>query len=121
MDRETIELLTLAVRLYRQLKAMGLYDMPIKWNITGQATEARANMDAISRAYKKLNENARIHRTDVEGIASQVVNMQTDLEVAANILGNGGESSDEHTTDPAKPAPVASPSPPEVGQQTFQR
>lgn len=73
--------------------------MPIKWNITGQATEARGNMDAISRAYKKLNENARIHRADVEGIASQVVDMQTDLEHAANVMGNGSVSSDGQSTE----------------------
>lgn len=108
MERATIIALTQCVRLYRLLRRFeddtGNLTMPIKWNITGQATEARGNMDAISRAYKKLNENARIHRADVEGIASQVVDMQTDLEHAANVLGNGGQSSDEPTTEPPQTA-----------------
>lgn len=69
--------------------------MAIKWNITGQATEARGHMDAISKAYRKLNDGARVHRADVEALASQVGDMQSDLEHAANVMGNGGENSEE--------------------------
>lgn len=65
--------------------------MAIKWNIATKATEARGHMDAISRAYDKLNANARGHRSDVEGLATQVNDMQSDLEAAANVMGNGGE------------------------------
>ena len=94
--------------------------MPIKWNITAKATEARSHMDAISRAYDKLNENARSHRVDVEGLASQVDDMQTDLEHAANVMGNGPGASDEASASNHPGAQLnalqASPSPPEVGQ-----
>lgn len=75
--------------------------MPIKWNITSKATEARGHMDAISRAYDKLNENARGHRSDVEGLAGQVHDMQNDLEAAANVMGNGGEPGSPAVESPA--------------------
>ena len=81
--------------------------MPIKWNIAGKATEARANMDAISKAYDKLNQTARGHRADVEGIAGQVDDMQSDLEHAANVMGNGGGHSDEHFTESNQGASAA--------------
>ena len=91
--------------------------MAIKWNITNKAMEARGNMDAISRAYDRLNNNARGHRADIEGLADQVDEMQSDLEHAANIMGNGGGAGEAQ--EPSKPpAAVQQPEPQTSAQAT---
>lgn len=135
MDRETIELLTLAVRLFRQLKAMGIYDMPIKWNITAKATKARGLMDQISAEYDGFNEIGTEHLADVKGLRGQIGDMKDDLYAAANVMGNGlpagrGGSGEEKSpagdksTDGQKNASTVTVTAEEVGKipaETFQR
>lgn len=89
MDRDTITALTIAVRVYRQLRAMGIYDMPLKWNITAKATKARGIMDQISTEYDGFIETGSEHLADVKGLRSQVGDMKDDLQAAANVMGNG--------------------------------
>lgn len=69
--------------------------------LKGKALRARANIDALNAAYDKFNVTAPAHVMDVEGLTKQVGGMQTDLEFAANVLGNSTEHSD--TIDKEEP------------------
>ena len=53
-----------------------------------QAMTARGHLDRLSQAYAKFNEAAPAHAADVEGMAEQVTEMQSDLEFATQHLGN---------------------------------
>lgn len=53
-----------------------------------QAMTARGHLDRMTKAYAKFNEAAPAHAADVEGMAEQVTEMQSDLEFATNLLGN---------------------------------
>jgi len=67
--------------------------------LRGDALKARSHIDALRRAYAKFNEGAAAHAADVEAIASQVGGMQSDLEFAANVLGNSANSSEDTEPD----------------------
>jgi hypothetical protein len=89
MDRDTIIFLTFAVRLYRRLRELGVYDMPLELKgLKGKALNMRSNIERLNRAYDKFNELAPEHAADVEGLTSQVNNMNDDLSFAVNALGN---------------------------------
>lgn len=109
MDRETIIALTIAVRVYRKLRAMGVYDMPIKWNVAGKAMKARGIMDQISAEYDGFIEQGGEHLADVKGLRGQVGDMQDDLSAAANVMGNGsGNGSGESKEPPAEKQVISS-------------
>lgn len=103
MDRDTITLLTVAVMVYRQLRTMGIYDMPIEIKgLKAKSMLARGNIDRINSAYDKFNEAAPAHAADVEGLASQIGQHHEDLEFAASMLGNSTERLDEQSEQPRK-------------------
>ncbi len=61
--------------------------------LKADALTARANLDKIRAAYAKFNETAPAHAADVEGLATTIGGMQSDLEFAATVMGNSaGES-----------------------------
>jgi hypothetical protein len=53
-----------------------------------QAMTARGHLDRLSKAYAKFNEAAPAHASDVEGMASQIGELASDLEFATNLMGN---------------------------------
>ena len=71
--------------------------------LKGRALLARKNIDALNAAYDKFNTAAPAHASDVEGLATQVGTLASDLEFAANVLGNSVEQSD--TPQPGHPSP----------------
>lgn len=74
------------------------YTMPIEIKgLKNKALKARANLDALSAAYDKFNEAAPAHAADVAGLTEQVGSMQSDLEFAANVMGNSNAKSDEES------------------------
>lgn len=72
-----------------------------------QAMTARGHLDRMTKAYAKFNEAAPAHAADVEGMAEQVTEMQSDLEFATNLLGNSSAVSG-NGSEPQKP-PVVPP------------
>jgi hypothetical protein len=69
-----------------------------------QAMTARGHLDRLSQAYAKFNEAAPAHAADVEGMAEQIGEMQSDLEFATNVMGNSaGESGKLAQTPSEKP------------------
>lgn len=97
MDRDTIIALTMMVRVYRELRNRGICDVPIELKgIKAKALAARANLDRINRAYDKFNEDAPSHAAEVESMAAQVDELNSDLSFATNLLGNS--VSEETTT-----------------------
>jgi hypothetical protein len=71
--------------------------------LKAKALAARANLDKLSQAYDKFNEMAPAHAADVEGLASQITSMQTDLEFASTLMGNSAGESE--SIEYAKPGP----------------
>jgi hypothetical protein len=59
-----------------------------------QAMTARGHLDRLAAAYAKFNEAAPAHAADVEGMAEQVTEMQSDLEFATNLMGNASQDSE---------------------------
>lgn len=87
--------------------------------LRGKALRARANIDALNAAYDKFNVAAPAHAADVEGLASQVIGMQDDLEFAANVLGNSTSEQEKLVEPPntTSPPPIpADASPVELGR-----
>src|SRR5882757_3808518 len=70
-----------------------------------QAMTARGHLDRMTKAYAKFNEAAPAHAADVEGMAEQVTEMQSDLEFATNLLGNSPAVSG-NGSEPQKPPVV---------------
>jgi len=56
--------------------------------LKADALTARANLDKLRAAYAKFNEAAPAHAADVEGLATTIGGMQSDLEFAATVMGN---------------------------------
>lgn len=113
MDRDTIIALTLAVRVYRRLRELGIYDMPIDTSgLKNKAMKLRAKINRISEAYDGADVTAGRHLADLDTLDSDIGDMQTDLEAAVRIMGNGGGSGEPK--EPAKPAPAAQPHEPQV-------
>ena len=76
---------------YRFVRLVERGDIKVPIQITGirdEALKARSHLDRIRAAYAKFNEAAPAHASDVEGLADQIGSMQSDLEFAANVLGN---------------------------------
>lgn len=110
MDRDTITALTVAVAVYRRLRQMGIYDMPIEMKgLKGKALKAGAMFDRVNKAYDKLIETGEAHATDVESLPGQFEAMQDDITFAVQTLGNSvngsGESTEKAKTEPAITAP----------------
>lgn len=128
MDRDTIIALTLAVRVYRRLRELGIYDMPIDTSgLKNKAMKLRAKINRISEAYDGADSTAGKHLADLDTLDSDIGDMQADLESAVRIMGNGGGSGEvaepikqSPAVQPHEPqtnAPAASVSAPEVAQQ----
>ena len=75
--------------------------------IRAEALAARGHMDRIMAAYRKFNDAAPSHASDVEGLSEQIGSLQSDLEFAANVLGNSGGSGVGH--EPPATAPIVAP------------
>jgi hypothetical protein len=67
--------------------------------LKADALAARANLDKLRAAYAKFNAAAPSHAADVEGMATQIGGMQSDLEFAATVMGNSDGESKSITTD----------------------
>jgi hypothetical protein len=61
--------------------------------LKADALTARANLDKLRAAYAKFNEAAPAHAADVEGLATTIGGMQSDLEFAATVMGNSDGAS----------------------------
>jgi len=72
--------------------------------LKADALTARANLDRLRAAYARFNELAPAHAADVAKMADDVTVMQSDLEFAANLLGNSAGASGEAVQ---RAAPVA--------------
>ena len=75
--------------------------------LRAKALAARGHLDKINAAYDKFNEAAPAHASEISKMASDLGEMQSDLEFATNLLGNSAEDS-ERLTDPPKPGPFPS-------------
>ena len=75
--------------------------------LKAQAILARKNLDALNVAYAKFNEAAPVHASEVGKMASDLGEMQSDLEFATNLLGNSASDS-EKLDDIPKPGPFPS-------------
>lgn len=71
-----------------------------------QAMTARGHLDRMTKAYAKFNEAAPAHAADVEGMAEQVTEMQSDLEFATNLLGNSPAVSGNGAAEKPKERPI---------------
>ena len=65
--------------------------------LKADALTARANLDKLRAAYAKFNEAAPAHAADVEGLATTIGGMQSDLEFAATVMGNSAADSERLT------------------------
>jgi hypothetical protein len=120
VDRDTITALTIAIMVYRKLRQMGVYDMPIELKgIRGKAIKAAQNIERLNLAYDKFNEAAPAHAADVEGLAPQIESLSEDLTFAAQTLGNsvnGSAGSGESTEQPKALPAVQQPETPSTAQ-----
>lgn len=131
MDRQqdVIRRITAHVVAYRfQLENERRSRMAIEIKgLKADALTARANLDKLRAAYAKFNEAAPAHAADVEGLATQIGGMQSDLEFAATVMGNSAGESDKLAQAPSeKPATTdrvalgPHPDQPEAGQEPSQ-
>lgn len=65
-----------------------------------KATQARANIDALNKAYDAFNQQSTDHVAEVEGMAIDLGDMQSDLDFATRTLGNSAaaETSEQQST-----------------------
>jgi hypothetical protein len=74
--------------------------------LRAKALAARGHLDKINVAYDKFNEAAPAHAADIAKMATDLGEMQSDLEFATNLLGNSaGESEKLAKEDAPKPGP----------------
>jgi hypothetical protein len=77
--------------------------------LRAKALAARGHLDKINAAYDKFNEAAPAHASEISKMASDLGEMQSDLEFATNLLGNSGDGSERLIKeDPPKPGPFPS-------------
>jgi hypothetical protein len=82
--------------------------------LKSDALTARANIDRLRAAYAKFNQAAPAHAGDVEGLATQIGGMQSDLEFAATTLGNSAAGSSNGGGGKVTETPRATDDPPEA-------
>jgi uroporphyrinogen-III decarboxylase len=111
MDRDTIIILTLAVRLYRRLRQIGVYEMPIDTTgLKNKAMKLRAKIDSISTIYDKADTAASTHLSDLTTLEADITNMSDDLMSAVRTMGNGS-SAGVAQEPPKQPPAVQQPEP----------
>ena len=77
--------------------------------LRAKALAARSHLDKINAAYDKFNAAAPAHADEVAKMATDLGEMQSDLEFATGLLGNSaGESEKLDGSDHAKPGPFPS-------------
>jgi hypothetical protein len=67
--------------------------------LKAQAILARKNLDALNIAYTKFNEAAPVHASEVGKMATDLGEMQSDLEFATNLMGNSAGESEKLAKD----------------------
>jgi hypothetical protein len=75
--------------------------------LRAKALAARSHLDKINAAYDKFNAAAPAHADEVAKMATDLGEMQSDLEFATGLLGNSAEGS-EKLDDHVKPGPFPS-------------
>ena len=112
MNRDTIVLLTLAVRLYRHLRQTGIYveHKGLKSNVQ----KLMARMESLNRIAVDADQKGGQLETRLTDIATQIAAHVSDIDFATNVLGNSPlESEGSSVKEPPKEPP------PEVGAATF--
>ena len=92
---EAISSQTELLHAYRFVRLLEQGEIGVAVEIKGiraEALAARGHLDRIMAAYRKFNDAAPSHASDVEGLSEQIGSLQSDLEFAANVLGNSGGS-----------------------------
>ena len=92
---EAISIQTELLHAYRFVRLLEQGEIGVAIEIKGiraEALAARGHLDRIMAAYRKFNDAAPSHASDVEGLWEQIGSLQSDLEFAANVLGNSGGS-----------------------------
>ena len=93
---EAISSQTELLHAYRFVRLLEQGEIGVAIEIKGiraEALAARGHLDRIMAAYRKLNDAAPSHASDVEGLSDQIGSLQSDLEFAANVLGNSAGAS----------------------------
>jgi hypothetical protein len=72
--------------------------------LRAKALAARGHLDKINAAYDKFNEAAPAHASEIAKMASDLGEMQSDLEFATNLMGNSAGDSEKLVEHP-KPGP----------------
>jgi hypothetical protein len=104
MDRDTIELLTLMVRIYRQLRTMGVYDVAIELKgLRANMMKLQARVDRLNSIAAGADEKGAMLESHLSDIHGQLGAHVDDIEFAANILGNSPPASDV-LSKPLQPA-----------------
>jgi hypothetical protein len=75
--------------------------------LRAKALAARSHLDKINAAYDKFNAAAPAHADEVAKMATDLGEMQSDLEFATGLLGNSADGS-EKLEEFAKPGPFPS-------------
>lgn len=104
LQRRTDELI--AYRIWRAGMAIELK------GIRAKALAAAKNLDRINAAYDAFNTAAPAHAADVEGLAPQIDQLNSDLQFAAQVLGNSAGQS-EQQQEPPKTEPPKTDQPPQ--------